>query len=153
MATQPPTTFGTSLLLEDGDFVLAAHDLALVSGRANLLQALQVMVQTGFGSDVFNVNYGFDAQAVFTTAQSTRATKDLIRLHVVKSISQDNRVTLIKDVVFDDDPAYYAYLPGEDAAANAAARHDSRQWQALVVLQTIAAGEVALRLEGTGLSS
>jgi hypothetical protein len=153
MATQPPTSFGTSLLLADGDFVLVEGDLALVSGRANLLQALQIMVQTGFGTDVFNVNYGFDAQAVFTTAQSTRATKDLIRLHAVKSISQDNRVTLIKDVVFDDDPAYYQYLPGENPAANAAARHDSRQWQALVVLQTISEGEVALRLEGTGLSS
>ena len=151
MATQPPTTFGRGLLLEDGDFVLVAGDLAVVAGRANLLQALQVMIQTGFGTDVFNVNYGFDAQAVFTTAQSTRATKDLIRLHAVKSISQDNRVTLIKDVVFDDDPAYYQYLPAEDAAANEQARRTRRQWQALIVLQTITEGEVALRLEGTGL--
>jgi hypothetical protein len=153
MATpNPPTSFGRSLLLEDGDFVLAGGDLALVAGRDNLLQALRVTIDTGFGTDVFNTAYGFDAKAVFATALTPRAAKDVVRLNLVKSLSQDNRVTLIKDVVFDDDPAYYEYLPAEDKAAHEQARRTRRRWQALVVLQTISEGEVALRLEGPGLN-
>jgi phage baseplate assembly protein W len=144
--------FGHSFVLDDGDFVLQEGDLALVSGTDNLLQALNVMIYTGFGTDVFNVNYGLDAKSVFTTAQTTRAAKELIRLNLVKSISQDDRVTLIKEVVFDDDPRYYELLSAENAALNEQTRRSTRQWQALVVLQTIAAGEVALRLEGTGLN-
>src|SRR4051794_7521442 len=110
-----PRALGRSLLLEDGDFVLREGDFALVTGRDNLLQGLRVMIDTGFGTDVFNVTYGFDARAVFTTPQTTRAAKDLIRLHLVKSLSQDDRITLIKEVVFDDDPRYYELLPGENA--------------------------------------
>lgn len=148
-----PDVLGRSLLLEDGDFVLRQGDLALVAGRDNFLQAMRVLIETDFGTDVFNVNYGFDARSVLTTAQSPRAAKDLIRLNLVKSISQDNRVTMIQEIVFDDDPRYYELLPTQDAGENERGRRTRRQWQALIVLQTIAQGEVALRLEGTGLNT
>ena len=153
-----PIVLGRSFLLEDGDFVFeqgAANlrDFKFVAGRDNLVQGLKVMIETGFGSDAFNVNYGLDVKAIFTTAQTTRSAKDLIRLNLVKSISQDDRVTLIKEVVFDDDPRYYELLPAENATEHTQTRQNARQWQALVVMQTIAEGEVALRLEGTGLTT
>ncbi len=141
------------MLLDDGDFVLQQGDFALVADADNFRQAMTIMIETGFGTDIFNVNYGFDAQAVFTTAQTTQATKDLIRLQIVKSLSQDNRVKLINDVVFDDDPAYYQYLPTANANADEQTRRTTRQWQALIVLQTISQGQVSLQLEGTGLYS
>ena len=50
-------------------------------------------------------------------------------------------------------PTGYALLPGENAEQNRDRRRDSRRWQVLVVLQAIAAGEVALGLEGTGLNT
>jgi phage baseplate assembly protein W len=147
-----PDVFGRSLLLDDGDFVFDNGDFLLVSGTNNLLQGLNAMIYTGLGTDVFNVNYGLDAKSIFTTAQTTRAAKDIIRLNLVKSISQDSRVTLIKEIVFDDDPRYYELLPTENAGLNEETRRTTRRWQALVVLQTITQGEVALKLEGTGLN-
>ena len=154
---QPPNLFGRSLLLEDGDLVLSdggnGRDFTFVSGRDNLSQGLRVMIGTGFGTDVFNVNYGLDAVSIFTTAQTKQGVKDLIRLNLVKSISQDDRITMISEVVFDDDPRYYELMPSEDPDENEDIRRDTRQWQAIVVMQAVIEGEVALRLEGTGLNT
>jgi phage baseplate assembly protein W len=147
-----PDAFGRSFLLDDGDFVLQDGDFALVSGTDNLRQGVNVMIYTGFGTDVFNVNYGLDAKAIFTTARTTRAVKDLIRLNLVKSISRDDRVAVIKEIVFDDDPRYYELMPVENAGLNEKTRRNTRQWQALVILQTIATGDLMLQLKGTGLN-
>ena len=65
--------FGYSLALDDGDLVFHGDTLATVSGRANLLQALQLRILTPFGSDRFNVNYGLDFTASFTRPASISA--------------------------------------------------------------------------------
>ena len=64
----PNSVFGTSIALVDGDFRLVNGDLALVSGTANFGQALQIIVETPFGSDQINVTYGLDVAATFTVA-------------------------------------------------------------------------------------
>src|SRR5215813_3238581 len=122
MATEPvrPTTFGRSLQLAGGDLLFADGDLAVIDGRDNFLQGMQVMIETPFATDVFNVNYGFDILGILSSAQSVPRTKDLIRLNIVKSVSQDNRVRDIKEVVFNDEPGSL-----------------KRRWQAAVILQTI----------------
>ena len=148
-----PTVFGRSLKLENGDFAFEERDLALVAGRDNFLQAMQVMIETPFGTDVFNVNYGFDILGILSSAQSVRLTKELIRLNIVKSVSQDNRVQQIKEVVFDDEPRFFEILTDQNSADHELARRTKRSWEAVVVLQTISEGEVALRLEGTGLKT
>lgn len=147
-----PSPFGRSLLLEDGDLRFADGDLAPVAGRDNLLQGVRVMIDTPFGSDVFNANYGFDLLAILSSPQTTRMTKDLIRLNIVKSVSTDNRVREIKDVVFDDDPRYFELLgPAAGSPEEAArTRRLRRGWRVLVVLETLSEGEVAVRLEGVG---
>ncbi|WP_373652559.1 hypothetical protein [Schlesneria sp. DSM 10557] len=152
-----PNVLGRSLLLEEGDLVLTdgedGRDFTFVSGRDNLSQGLRVMIGTAFGTDVFNVNYGLDMAAILTTAQTKQAVKDLIRLNLVKSISQDDRITMISEVVFDDDPRYYELMPGEDPNENEIIRRNTRKWLVIVVIQAVIEGEVALRLEGTGLNT
>jgi phage baseplate assembly protein W len=134
----PTGVFGTSIELVDGDLRLAGGDLALVSGRDNFNQALQVIVGTPFGSDPINVNYGLDVAAIFTVASSVRSIKDVIRLNLVKSLVADDRVREISEIVFDDESDFARLAPefaGGDAGARA--RH-GRVWHAVVALVTVA---------------
>ncbi|HJZ79325.1 MAG TPA: hypothetical protein VKD91_03235, partial [Pyrinomonadaceae bacterium] len=92
-----PTSFGKSLLLTDGDLLFDQEDLVTVAGRDNFLQAMQVMIETPFATDIFNVNYGFDLLNILRAAQSVQLIKELIRLNIVKSVSQDDRVREVKE--------------------------------------------------------
>ena len=134
----PTSVFGTSLALVDGDFLLDAGDLARVSGRNNFFQALRVIVETPFGSDQVNVNYGLDIAAIFAVANSVRSIKDVIRLNLVKSLAADDRVREIREIVFDDEPDFALLVP-EFAPPDpgAAARH-TRVWHAVIELTTVA---------------
>jgi phage baseplate assembly protein W len=143
--------FGRADQQEDSSVV--RRDLTLVSGRDNFLQAMQVMIETPFGSDIFNVNYGFDLLGILSAPQTVGVIKSLIRLNIVKSLSQDNRVREITDVLFDDEPGFAEILAEQNEDENRRRRKLERRWQAVVVLQTISEGEVALRLEGTGLKT
>lgn len=146
-----PSALGRSLRLSDGELVIDSGDFVTVVGRDNFLQAMQVMIETPFGTDVFNVNYGFDILGILSSAHSVRLTKELIRLNIVKSVSQDNRVREIKAVLFDDEQGFFDIAREQNAEEQRRIRKTERRWQAVVVLQTISEGEVALRLEGTGL--
>ena len=135
----------------------------MIEGRDNFLQGMQVMIETPFATDVFNVNYGFDVLGILSAPQTVGSAKTLIRLNIVKSISQDNRVLEIKEVVFDDDPRFFEIStlenpahkisPDEGVAEHSRIQKTERRWQALVVLETIAEGEAALLLQGTGLTT
>jgi phage baseplate assembly protein W len=146
-----PASFGRSLRIIDGDLVFDQGELALIAGRENFLQAMQVMIETPFGTDIFNANYGFDILNIFLSAQPVNSIKELIRLNIVKSVSQDTRVREIKEVVFEDEARFFEILPGQNADEHRRARKTERRWQAIVVLQTVSEGEVALRLDGIGL--
>jgi hypothetical protein len=134
----PTGVFGTSIKLVDGDFTLVNGDLAPVSGRDNLAQALQVIIGTPFGSDQVNIKYGLDVAAIFTVAGSVRSIKDVIRLNLVKSLSLDDRVRDIGDIVFDDELDFAKLAPelaGGDPGAKA---RRGRIWHAVVRFTTIA---------------
>ena len=146
-----PSILGRSLRLVNGDLHFTQNDLALVVERDNFMQGMQVMIETPFGTDVFNVNYGFDLINILSLPNSVRLTKELIRLNIVKSLSQDNRVREIREIVFDDDPRFFELNPQENFDEHRRSRKDQRYWQAMVVVETISEGEVTLKLEGVGL--
>jgi hypothetical protein len=112
---------GRSLALVDGDLVLKDGDLVDVAGVGNLVQALTLRVLTPLGSDQFNTGYGFDAENVFTQPANARTVRDLITLNLVRTLSTDDRVREIRDVVFLD--------PAE--------AHRRRSWTVEVTILTI----------------
>lgn len=137
--------------MRNGNLTIGEGDIATVTGRDNLLQGIQAMIGTPFGSDVFNVNYGFDMLGILGGQTTLSQTKDLIRLNLVKSLSQDNRVREILDVIFDDDPQFIATQTPAAAEQSRILRASQRRWQAMVVVETVSQGQVTIQLEGTGL--
>jgi hypothetical protein len=165
MAASATGVCSANLALVDGDLALAAgtadaqgdefRDLAPICGRdatdlaqKTLAQALQVIVGTPFGSDPVNVNYGLDIAAIFAVANNVRAIKDVIRLNLFKSLSADDRVREINDIVFDDEPGFAQLAPelaGGDAAAQA---QHTRQWHAIVALTMVGGSQQQVALTG-----
>ena len=152
-STQPdkPSVLGRSLRLVNGDLAISDNDFAPSVDRDNFIQALQVMIETPMGSDVFNVSYGFDLLNSISAPQTVSLIKDLIRLNIVKSLSQDDRVREIKEIAFGDEPRFFEISPEFDPEETRRLRKQSRRWQAVIVLQTITEGDVVLSLEGRGL--
>jgi hypothetical protein len=111
-------------------------DLVRVKGRDNMVQALTVMIGTPFGSDPMNVGYGFDTAAVFTMANTVRGIKDVIRLNIIKSLSADDRIVSIGDVVFDDEAGFAGLAPEIAGNQSLAASKRSRVWHAVAVFAT-----------------
>ena len=146
-----PSVLGRSLRLVNGDLAISDSDFAAIADRDNFIQALQVMIETPMGSDVFNVSYGFDLLNSISAPQSVSLIKDLIRLNIVKSLSQDDRVREIKEIAFGDEPRFFEISPEFDPEESRRLRKLSRRWQAVIVLQTITEGDVVLSLEGRGL--
>jgi exoribonuclease II len=149
--SEKPSVLGRSLQLVNGDFAFRDNDFALIAGRDNFIQALQVMIETPTGSDIFNVSYGFDLLNSISAPKTVAQIKDLIRLNIVKSLSIDNRVKEIKEVVFSDDPRFFEIRPELNEQEESRLRKRERRWQAVVSLVTIEDSEVALSLEGRGL--
>ena len=148
MPNVPTTVFGTSIALVDGDFRLVNGDLSLVSGTDNFGQALQVIVETPFGSDQINVTYGLDVAAIFSVAATVSSVKDVIRLNLVKSLSADNRIREIDAILFDDETGFAALAPefgGGDPGATA--RH-GRLWHAVIALTTVAGSQQQMVVSG-----
>ncbi|MDP9696696.1 UNVERIFIED_ORG: phage baseplate assembly protein W [Arthrobacter globiformis] len=130
--------FGSSFRLENGDLVLASGEAStepqLVSGLANLKQALTLRLLTPFGTDPVNAGYGLDARRAFTTGQTRRMVKELIRLEVVRTLVSDPRVSEVAEVLFDDDQQFLAQLL---AAGEPSPNHRSRLWHVLVTVETV----------------
>jgi hypothetical protein len=146
-----PVTFGKSLELSDGDLRFENGDFAVVSGADNLAQALRVSIATPAATDIFNVNYGFDFMGALGQPAGGRLVKEFIRLNLIKSLSVDDRVREVRDVIFDDDPRYFDYNPQEDPSETALRHSTTRRWRAVVVLQAVAGPDVVVKLEGAGL--
>ena len=146
-----PSVLGKSLELANGDLAIVDGQLKLIRDRDNFLQAMQIMIETPMGSDIFNVSYGFDLLNAISSPQSVSFIKDLIRLNIIKSLGQDDRVREIKEIAFSDEPRFSQISPEFDSDQSNKLRKQSRQWQAVVVLQTITEGDVALSLAGRGI--
>lgn len=128
--------FGYSLLLDEGDIVLENGTLQLIQGKRNLLQALNLRVLTPFGSDIFNVTYGLDVQEAFTQPLGIQMVKELIKLNLVRTLGTDPRVQEIRDVLFEDDPAYLASHPEISPEDVRDYRH-LRYWQVDVIIDVL----------------
>jgi hypothetical protein len=148
MAAVPDGVFGTSFALVDGDFRLVNGDLALVSGTDNFGQALQVIVETPFGSDQINVTYGLDVAAIFTVAANLSSVKDVIRLNLVKSLSADNRIREIDEILFDDEAGFAALAPEFAGGDPGATARRGRVWHAVIALTTVAGSRQQLVVSG-----
>lgn len=146
-----PSALGRSLRLVDGDLSFTEGDLATITGRDNFLQAMQVMIETPMGTDIFNVSYGFDLLNSIGAPQSISLMKEMIRLNIVKSLSIDDRVREIKEILFNDEPRFFEINPEFDPEESRRSRKQSRRWEAVVVLRTVSEDDVALSLEGRGL--
>ena len=146
-----PSIFGRSLQLLKGDLSFVENDLAMIEGRGNFMQGMKVMIETPFGTDIFNINYGFDLLNSISQPQTVSVIKQLIRLNIVKSLSFDDRVSQVKEIVFDDEARFYELNLDQDFDENREIRKTSRRWQATVIVQTISEeSEVALTIEGAG---
>jgi hypothetical protein len=154
MEARKPDPLGTSLALEDGDLALTAGDLARVSGVANLHRGLSALIDTPFGTDLFNVGYGFDLSEVvnpaFSALRGLPLTKELIRLNLVRTLSVDDRVAEVREVVFDDDPRFFELVPGADPGTSRDEHKLRRRWRVVAVLALVTGGEATLTLSGPG---
>lgn len=151
--------FGYSLALVDGDIALTNSSntiveggvtkplktLQLVSGNANLLQALTLRVQTPSGSDIFNITYGLDIKDAFVLPNTTRMIKEFIKLSLVKTLATDPRVQDVREFLFMDDPQYLKRHP-ETSEEKIQALRSTRTWLVDVVIDTVDAQTEALSL-------
>src|SRR5256885_11844732 len=149
--------FGSSLALINGDIIFTdttitengvqktAKTLKRVTGKNNLLQALELRVLTPFSSDPFNTTYGLDVKDAFTLPGNIRMVKELLKLSLVRTLATDPRVRDIRDVVFEDDPGYLLLHPQITVEMVRADRH-SRFWRVDVIIDTIDAQTETLSL-------
>ncbi|MCB0175086.1 MAG: hypothetical protein KDJ97_31545 [Anaerolineae bacterium] len=128
--------FGYSFLLADGDLVIEDGELLTVTGQANLIQALTLRVLTPYGSDPFNTTYGLDVTQAFIEPNGVRMIKELIKLNLVRTLGTDPRVSDIRQVLFDDDPAYLVAHPEVDQRL-LRDQHHRRVWQVEVTIDTV----------------
>jgi hypothetical protein len=138
--------FGYSLTLADGDLVFEADELKLVSGKHNLLQALELRVLTPFGSDVFNTTYGLDVERAFTGPGGVRMVKELIKLNLVRTLATDPRVRDIRQVLFEDDPEFIARHP-DLTPDDLREQRRRRAWRVEVIIDTVTDDTETLALE------
>ena len=137
------TAFGYSLQLNNGDLIIENGQLLTVAGKPNLIQALTLRVLTPYGSDQFNTTYGLDVSQAFTQPNGLRMVKELLKLNLVRTLGADPRVDDIREVLFDDDPAYWANHPEIDPQV-LIAQHHRRIWQGEVIISTAQGQPVTL---------
>src|SRR5689334_15440427 len=129
--------FGYSLKLVNGDILLTdiqptGNGLQLVHGKENLLQALNLRVQTPAGSDVLNTTYGLAYTQIFTQPETLSLAKEQIKLSLVQTLATDPRVHSVRDIIFSDDPRYIS----QSTQANVDPRI-SRSWSVQVLIETL----------------
>ncbi len=154
----PADPYGRTLKLDGGDFVVepgadGAPDLAIIAGKDELAQGIQVLVGTNLGSDIFNLGFGFDLISTMAQPVPFGQMKSLIRLCVVKALSQEQRIRQLLAVAFVDDPAYLTIHPEvtqEQQQAMAQQQRQSRQWSLDVLLDTRLNDQVMAGIQGVG---
>jgi hypothetical protein len=104
------------------------------------------MLATPFGSDIVNANYGLDLVSVFTLPQTLASAKQIIRLSVIKSLSGDNRVESVRDVAFDDEPAFASLAP--ELATDPNTPRLTRSWRVAAGCALIDGTYQAIALQG-----
>jgi phage baseplate assembly protein W len=154
----PADPYGRALLLDNGDLVLQRDldgfvDLAVITGRQELAQGIQVLVGTPLGSDIFNRIFGLDLLSTLAQPVPVRNMRELVRLVVVKALAQEQRIRQIQAIAFVDEPAYLTIHPEvtpEQQAALAREQRASRQWKLDVLLDTRLGDAVVAGIQGVG---
>ena len=85
------------------DLVLAVdadgrRDFARVEKIDALQQSLEIALTTALGSDVFNVEFGFDGLLAIVEETSSVMTRERVRIAVIQVLRRDARVRRILDV-------------------------------------------------------
>jgi phage baseplate assembly protein W len=154
----PADPYGRTLKLSGGDFVVAPGaeglpDLAMIAGKDELAQGIQVLVGTNLGSDIFNLGFGFDLINTMAQPVPFPQMRNLIRLCVVKALSQEQRIRQILAVAFIDEPAYLTIHPEitpDQQLAIAQQQRLSRRWSLDVLLDTRLNDQVMAGIQGVG---
>lgn len=74
------------------------NELGVVEGIDNLAQGLQVAFTTALGSDVFNVEFGFDGLRALAEETDPHLTRERSRVSAAQVLRSDQRVRRIVDV-------------------------------------------------------
>lgn len=77
-------------------------DFGWVSGLDCLVQALRMALTTALGSDIFNVNFGFDGLNAIAEETDPILMRERIRISIVKVLQRDPRIRRIVDVKLID---------------------------------------------------
>jgi phage baseplate assembly protein W len=155
----PTDPYGRTLLLDGGDFLIApgsdgVPDLAMIAGKVELAQGIQVLVGTALGSDIFNVAFGFDLINTLALPRPMAQMRELVRLCVVKALSQEPRIRQILAVAFVDETAYQTIHPevtDEQRQALAQQQRLSRQWSLDVLFDTRLNDQIVAAIQSVGL--
>lgn len=154
----PADPYGRAFTLVDGDLEIGRgpegqRDLSFIAGKEELAQAIQVLIGTLLGSDIFNMLFGFDIQQTLMQPQALREMRELIRLCVVKALAQETRIRQILAVTFVDEKAYLQIHPDvtpEQQKALARDQRLSRRWTLDVLLDTRLGDQISAGIEGVG---
>jgi hypothetical protein len=154
----PADPYGRTLTLTDGDFALTAVsggflDLATITGKDELVQGIQVLVGTNLGTDIFNTALGFDLINTLAAPKSFPQVQQLIRMCVVKALSQEPRIRQIMAIAFINDPAYLTLHPEvtpDQQQALIQQQRASRQWSLDVQFDTRLNDQVIAGIQGVG---
>jgi phage baseplate assembly protein W len=154
----PADPYGRTLMIVDGDIVLqpddeGQQDLAVIVGKLELAQGIQVLIGTPFGSDIFNQIFGFDLVQTLMQPVATRQMRELVRLSTVKALGQEQRIRQIRAVAFVDEPAFLIIHPEitpEQQAAMALEQKTTRRWRLDALLDTRLGDQVAAGIQGIG---
>jgi phage baseplate assembly protein W len=158
VASAPADPYGRTLLLSDGDFVIGPGadglpDLTMIVGTAELAQGIQVLVGTNLGSDLFNQSFGLDLINTLGTPATMTQMRNLVKLCVVKALSQEPRIRQILAIAFVDEPAYLTINPQITAAQQAALaqqQRQSRRWSLDMQLDTRLNDQITAGIQGVG---
>ncbi len=154
----PADPYGRTLQMTGGDLIFerdvdGLRDLLTIVGKPELIQGLGVLVGTPLGTDILNRQLGLDIASVLGTPVALRDVRELIRLSIVKALSQEPRVRQLRAVAFVDEPAYAQIYPGVSDEARAAQAHDervTRRWSLAVLLDTTTGESANLDVAGVG---
>jgi phage baseplate assembly protein W len=154
----PADPYGRTLVLDGGDLVVAqgsdgSLDFAMIAGKEELAQGIEVVVGTNLGSDIFNQGFGFDLINTLAQSRPTNQMRELVRLCVVKALSQEPRVRQILVVAFADEPAYrtiHPELTDQDILDLAQQQKTSRKWFLDVQFDTRLNDQIVAQLQSVG---
>jgi phage baseplate assembly protein W len=95
----PGIDLGRDLKLATG---LKGVDFARVEGLDNLHQDLSIALTTLLGSDIFNIEFGFDGLNALVEETNPIMLRERVRIAVIQLLRKEPRIRRIVDVKLDD---------------------------------------------------